>query len=133
MKISLTALALLLFLVSPSYAKKEWGVVADSDTHIFSIKYSTLELTTNKAGDDVAAAIGRGVSKKNKTILVEKWYVRTADCDAGYGKLVTLSTDGTFKYENDFALDGGNVASSMADGLCYFYKLVKKKRDENGI
>jgi hypothetical protein len=121
-----------LFVVAPVSASDEWIKIAESDTAKFSVKVATLEMATNKAGDDVVSAIGR-TEYADKKINVYKMYVRTTDCDAGYGKLVTLDTSGTFQYDNDFAFGSGNIGSSMAEALCYFYKAVQEERRKKSL
>ena len=127
-------LACVLVLAAASAAAAEkWIDLAASTDKTYSAKSGTFEIVTNKAGDEVVAVVGRVVNKKKDQTLVEKWYVRTADCRAGYGKLVTLTADGTFKFDNDFATDSGNVGSGIAESLCYFYEVVSKKQEEQGI
>lgn len=121
-----------LFIVAPVSASDEWIQIAESDTAKFSIKVATFEITTNKAGDTVVSAIGR-TENADKTINVYKMYVRTRDCDAGYGKLVTLDTSGTFLFENDFASGSGNIGSGKADALCFFHKAVQEEMQQKSL
>ena len=121
-----------LFIVAPVSASDEWIQIAESETAKFSIKVATLELTTNKAGDTVVSAIGR-TENADKTINVYKMYVRTADCDTGYGKLITLDTSGAFQYENDFASGSGNIGSAKAEALCYFHKAVQEEKKQKSL
>lgn len=120
------------FVTAQVTASDEWIHVAESDTAKFSIRAATFDLGTNKAGEDVVSAVGR-TENADKTIHVYKMYVRTSDCDASYGKLVTLDTSGTFQYENDFAFGSGNIGSSKAEALCYFYTVVEEERRKKSL
>lgn len=132
MKFKLAVTALALGISMQVGAKDDWIEIASSDKSSHSVKVGTLELVTNKAGEAVVVAVGR-VQYSDKTVDISKWYVRTADCDAGYGKLVTLSTDGSFLFDNDFATGGGSVGSAKAEALCTFYKAVKLERERKSI
>ena len=125
MKQKLLVAALLAGSLSVAHAEDQWAVVAASDTATHSVKIETFDLQTNRSGDEVVTVIGK-TENSDKTINVYKLYVRTADCQAGYGKLVTLSTDGTFQFDNDFASGSGNVGSAKAEAVCYFYKLMQE-------
>ena len=116
-----------------AHAQEEWIEVAKSSASSFSIKLSTLTFKRNKAEEAIVVGVGRSVDIKTRAVVIEQWYVRTDDCDAELGKLVTLSTDGTYLYENDFVFDGGNVASAKAESLCTFYKAVKENAEKKGI
>lgn len=122
----------LLLLADGAVGDDGWVTVGESEVSTDSIKLDTLELSTNKADERVAAAVGRQVSKTG-TVTIRKWYVRTADCEAGYGKLVTLSTSGEFIFDNDFAEGSGSMASGKAEALCYFYKAVKANREAKSL
>ena len=128
----IAALISLLLLPTHAQASEVWLSVGESETAKFSIKVSTLDFATNKAGESVVTAIGR-TENSDKTIDVYKLYVSFTDCDAGYGKLVTLETDGTFQFENDFAEGSGNIGSSKAEALCFFYKKAKERAQKKSL
>lgn len=110
-----------------------WVQTTSNDTHQFSIKKGTGEITKNKAGEDIFVVIGRMYGKKSKKIDLEKWYVTVADCLKKEGKLVTLSLAGDFMYENDFVFQGGSIASANAELICGGYDYAKQETLEKGI
>lgn len=75
----------------------------------------------------MVAAEGRVVNSTTTEITFRKWYVTVADCRTGHGKVVTLSLQGDYQFENDFVLDGGSVSSALAEMLCYDIVRNEKK------
>lgn len=130
-------LFLSLFLTSfavASAASDGWtDVFSRSDSEEYLAKTGSFEVTTTKGGDEVASVIGRVKSIKDKTITVEKWYVKTDDCAKGYGKLVTLSVSGEYKYDNSFAENDGSVGSTIAELICGVHKRIKEDEEKMGI
>lgn len=86
-------------------------------------------ISKSRAGLPVAVATGRVVSKKTTQVYFEKWYVTVQACAKGSGKLVTLTLEGDFKFENDYIAKGGNIASDLGDMLC----ILQKRQDGKGI
>lgn len=108
--------------VSSAYAAvtSEWVLIASTDTMKWEGRAKSWSQTKTNAGKDVAVATGRSTELKNRMISFEKWYVSIAECRAGSGKVITTDMAGNFKYDNEFVLQGGSVASSIADMLCSF-------------
>jgi len=133
----LTASVLLLPLQAQpaSPAQSEWiPITQDSDgVQFYSGKRGSYELTTTKAGIQVALFLGQVEDKKKKSVSYSKWYVSTADCDAGLGKLVVLKLNGDFDFESDFVAKGSNIASGIADAICSVYQADAKKKLGKGI
>lgn len=118
--------------VSASGSDK-WVTVSETDTETFSIKKDSFEHTTTKGGEEIAVVIGRTLSTKTKQVLLEKWYVRSADCRTGHGQLATLSVDGDFKYENPWVEDGGTAASSIAGVICSVHERVRQEEESKSL
>lgn len=105
----------------------EWLPLAESNTDKWEGHAGTRTRTTTRAGDEVVVAEGRVTNRLAHTIAFEKYYAKVDDCRTGSGKLVTLDMAGNYKFETDFVLHGGNVASSLAEMLCYAVSEADKK------
>lgn len=124
---------ILLVAACSSVMADDWVRTTSNDTHQFSIKKGTGEITKNKAGEDIFVVIGRVHGKKSKKIDLEKWYVNVADCLKKEGKIVTLSLAGDFMYENDFVFQAGSIASVNAEFICAGYEYAVQGALEKGI
>lgn len=98
----------------------EWIVLASANTMKWEGRAGSWTQSKNNAGQAVAVASGRVTDSKTSEITFERWYVPVTACRAQSGKITTTDMAGNFKYDNDFVLQGGNVASSIADMLCSF-------------
>jgi hypothetical protein len=121
------SLFVLFSLLSAFAYAQEWIPLSGTDELSWEGLTQSREIVTNKGGKQVYVLIGRVVNKKTKAITPEKWYVTTDDCENGMGKIVTLDMSGNYKYENDFLIGSGNVASSLAGMLCY--EVTKRKKE----
>lgn len=122
---ALAAVAALLFCTSTH--ADNWIPTANSDSADFSILKGSFIVSKNKAGEEVATVTGRIRGTATKTVVLEKWYVKTADCAQKQGKIVTVDMDGKFKYENDFVFEAGSIASVNAELICIVYKASQGK------
>jgi hypothetical protein len=113
----------------------EWVFVAENNdsTHIYSGKKGSFEITTTKSGIEVAMIVGQTENKRDETVIYNKWYVSTSDCEAGIGKLVVLKIDGSFSFESDYVSGGKNVASTIADTICQIYRVSLEDRQGKSI
>ena len=132
MKTLIGALAVLLFSIS-ALAEDGWSYVAGNDDMQMSGKHGSFQRIKNKAGQDVFVILGKGVNTRTKQVDLEKWYVRAADCARQQGKLVTLTIDGEYKYENDFVFGAGTIASGMAEFICGIDAAVKQNNNKKGV
>jgi hypothetical protein len=96
----------------------DWIELASTGETLWEGRAGTRLTKTTKGGTPIAIASGRVVHQKTKEITFYQWYVSIEHCRARHGKLVTVDMDGNFKFENDFVLNGGNVASALAEMLC---------------
>lgn len=112
--------AILLIFPVQAIAAEDWIVIASTDAMLWEGQARSLHAAKNNGGQDVVVASGRVIDKASKSIQFERWYVTISACRIGSGKLVTTDLAGTFQFENDFVLKGGNVASSLADMLCSY-------------
>lgn len=118
MKPIIVTIGLLSFFASIE-AAEPWIKVSESKETVFDVKAGSLERTvTDRTNEPIIAFLVRAKDKKSGTTEFEKNYVKLSDCKAGYGKLVTTDLNGKAKYSSDFVLDGGNVASTLAETLC---------------
>jgi hypothetical protein len=120
-------LSLVALCSSPLFAADDWIKISETDNATWEGRKGSLEKKTTKGGVNVIVAQGRIFNKKTKAIEFEQWYVSVDDCNAKQGKLVTLTLSGDYKLDNDFVENGGTVASSLADMLCYGIKQAKLK------
>ena len=127
----LTAVTLITAAIGAN-AADAWIEVAATDRGAWSIKSGSLQFVSNKSDEPIALVIGRFVNA-NKGVDLEKWYVRGTDCGRGMGKLVTLTLDGEFKYENDFVEDSDDVASVIATVICGISDEIIKKTEGKGV
>jgi opacity protein-like surface antigen len=123
------AVAALLIAFSASAVAAEWVPLGESDSGSWDGLAGSVEATTNRAGVKIRAAAGRVFDKKTKSYRFERWYVTVDSCRSGYGKIATTEMNGDFKFETDFVLGGGSIASALADILCYYVK----ESDQKGI
>ncbi len=108
--------------ISPAYAATggDWIMLASADTLKWEGRAGSWTQSKNNSGQAVAVASGRVTDTKTTMITFERWYVPITACRAESGKVTTTDMAGNFKYDNDFVLKGGSVASSIADMLCSF-------------
>ena len=106
---------------------EDWLVLASSDKGVWEGRKGTRVFGTTKGGVPIAVADGRIRWTQDKSVDFVRWYVSVQDCKQGYGKLVTLTMSGEFKYENDYVKNGGNIASALGDMLCYDVEQQKLK------
>ena len=119
-------IALVLGLAALSASAANWKTFAESTTHQFQGDISSIDFGTNNGDEPIVYIKGR-VIPPNGNIVNETWTVRFTDCDAGFGNLVTLSSDGgEFKTRDRFYVGGTNIANGIAGKLCYAYKRAKQ-------
>lgn len=113
----------------------EWVLIAkDFDDRMFySGKAGSYELTSTKSGAAIAIILGQIEDKKAKEVGYRKWYVTTADCEAGVGKLAHLKVDGTYIVETDYVSNGNSIGSRIGDVICGIYFDNKKAQEEKGL
>ncbi|MBN8816897.1 MAG: hypothetical protein J0J06_15800 [Sphingomonas sp.] len=110
-------------------AADDWIKLAESDNGTWEGRRGSAHFSKNNSGEEVVVASGRMTDLRTKQIYFEQWYVRVSACRNGSGKLVTADISGNFKWDTDFVLNGGNIASSLADMLCSFVQ----ERDGKGL
>ncbi len=108
---------------------QDWLNLAETDAMRWDGRAGTVGFGKNRGGENIVYAEGRRFAKDNNHIEFVKWYIKVSDCQRGHGKLVTTSMNGDFKWENDIVLQGGSVASSLADTLC----LALKRQTDKGL
>jgi hypothetical protein len=135
MKTWITAISFALVGTAVLADNDAWIAISGTKKHLYEVKRGSFERTTNKAGEEIGLVVARQTSQLDdpKQITLEKWYVRTSDCQRGMGKLVTLTLNGDFSYENDFIIDGGTVASTNAQTICEVLQLNKEAARKKGI
>lgn len=119
--------------VASAAGAEEWLDVASAKDMKFEARSGSFERSRTKGGKAVAAVLGRARDLKSTDITFEKWYVSEDDCIRGYGKLVTLTMNGEYKYETDYVAKGGNIASAIGDFVCGVLAYQVKARDDKGL
>lgn len=105
----------------------------NDNSDYFSAKRGSYEVVTTKQGTEVAMVLGQVEHKKKGTVEYVKWYVSTADCVSGIGKLVILKIGGDYISEADYVAKGENVASGIGDIICSIYLSDLEKKNGKGI
>ena len=116
-----------------AYAQQDWFAVAGTDESTWEVQNGSFEEVQTKGGELIAVVISRVTNKSTKRIDLRKTYVSLASCEKKMGKVVTLDLDGKFRYENDFLLGGGTVASGLAEFICEVHSIRVKAAEKKGI
>lgn len=129
---------IVLFLLSvlislPTVAEPEWVTVAESDDTAWAIQAGSLEQLKTKGGTPIIVVVGRIANGATRQIDLFKWYVSLEDCRGQMGKLVTLGIDGQYRFENDFVVGSGNIASAVAESICGAHQYRVNVREKKGI
>lgn len=128
MRCTKTFLALAIAMPLPAVAQ-DWLPLSEGSTFKFEGRRGTLKFSTNRAGIPVVTAMGRSINKANSNIAFEQWYVTVAECQQGFGTLITTDLNGDVISQNQFVEGGGNVASTLAEMLCG----AVKDREKRGL
>ena len=126
-------LSALAFVSTPTNAQQEWYEVASTDETFWEVQGGSFEEVKTKGGDPIAVVVSRATTRSTKRIDLRKSYVPLASCRNKMGKIVTLDLDGNFRYENDFVVGGGTVASAIAEFICDVYVIRVKALEKKGI
>lgn len=121
--------------ISQTKPQSEWILITQNsdDTKFYSGKRGSYELSSTKAGTPIALIMGQIEDKKAKNVTYSKWYVTTADCESGLGKLVLLKVNGDFDGETDYVAKGNNIASGIGDMICAIYLSNKREQEGKGV
>lgn len=121
--------------ISQTKPQSEWIWIGENSdgTKSYSGKKGSYELSSTKAGTPIALILGQIEDKKTKTVSYGKWYVATADCESGLGKLVVLKVNGDYDFETDYVGKGNNVASGIGDAICGIYLSNKRGQEGKGV
>lgn len=110
-----------------------WVTVVTAENNVtYEFKTGSFELSKNGAGETIGAVISR-TTMPDRSIRLNKKYVRTTECEAGQGKIVTLNLSGEFAYDNDFLFQGGTIASSLAEMLCVLLAMDRDERRKKSM
>lgn len=116
---NLLAIAITLCASTYAYAQAEWiDIASHNDGTKWAVQAGSLELSKTKGGVSIAVVVGRISNPNTSSITLNKWYASASDCSKKMGKIVTLDVGGDYKYENDFVIGAGNIASSIAEAIC---------------
>ena len=108
------------------WGQENWVKLSSTDEYNYEARAGSFERSvTEKTETPIVSMLIRSYNIKKKQYEFDKAYVRLTACEDGYGKLVTTGLDGRYKYDNDFVIDGGTVASKMAGILCLMAKSDK--------
>lgn len=130
----LTVLALATWCASALAQPTEWVTIAISrDNAAWDVQPSSLEFKKTREGVPVYVVVGRIRSGTNSRIDLYKWYVSVEDCNRGLGKVISLSISGDYRFDNDFVVGGGNIASSMAEAICESASFVREERAKKSL
>lgn len=127
------AMAIALCAATSTQAQTEWiNIASHNDGTKWAVQAGSLEFSKTKGGISIAVVVGRISDPNTSKISLNKWYVSAGDCSKKMGKVVALDISGEYKYESDFVLGSGNIASSMAEAICGAadYR-IKEKNDKS--
>jgi hypothetical protein len=126
----------LYFFTSCSFAiaqSDNWVEIASSEKEeYYGLKGSGI-ITKNKSGEAIVIITTKANSKINKSVTLEKLYVRISHCLKKQGKGVVLNMDGEYQYEYDFVFGAGSVGSEKAEVACSIYEKEKREKDKKGV
>ena len=132
-KLAAFLFAAMTFVSTLTNAQQEWYEVASTDETFWEVQGGSFEEVRTKGGDPIAVVVSRATTRATKRIDLRKSYVPLASCEKKMGKVVTLDLDGKFRYENDFVVGGGTVASAIAEFICDIYAIRVKALEKKGI
>lgn len=120
-------------LLATQAAAAEWVGIAESDRNSYSVLGGSLNVTTNRSGEEVVVVTGKDYDKGTNSVTLEKWYISTQHCSQGQGKAVVVNMDGQFKYQYDFIFGAGSVGSTKAEAICSAYQYRMKQTSGKGL
>ena len=101
---------------------------------VLEARAGSFDVRKNGAKEEIAVISGKAIrGNTNSRIDLEKWYVRTSDCVAKQGKVVTLTLDGEFKFDSDFIFDAGSIASGKAEFICSVFEYSKAEKRSKSL
>ena len=111
---------LLVFGLTGGYAiaDENWTLITTGDTKIFEARIGSLQHVYTGLGEPAAIILCRVIDIATKNVKFARYYVRFADCRAGFGKVGEADLSNRALSEADFVFDGGNVASAIAQTIC---------------
>ena len=116
--------------VSPSASADEgWWPVATTeksnrDETRFEVKLDSIKQVKNSSGQDAVVGIFRVIRKGSTSVELNQVLLR--HCEATYGTVVTMDTEGRSKTTTDFAFGAGNVAAAIAENLCVIVRPTRE-------
>jgi hypothetical protein len=113
---------------------RDWVLVTAAGSTTYEARDGTLEYLVASDQKPIAMLLFRVKDNVNQQTVFVRNYVRIADCQTGFGKLVTTDVNGNPTINTDFVFDGGNVASEIAKAICTAHSEIqktdgKRKRD----
>lgn len=128
------AMAIALFVATSAYSQVEWSNIStQNDGTRWDVKAGSLEFSTTKGGTSIATVVGRMTNPNTSDVSLSRWYVSANDCSRRMGKMVSLDVNGAFKFESDFVIGGGNVASAIAEVVCGAAAITLKARNDKSL
>lgn len=97
-----------------------WIEVSRAQNLVYEARSGSLEYSvTEKTKEPIIALTVRVRDlRPGGAITFEKNYVRAIDCANGRGNVVTTDLDGRARFQTEFMLQGGSVASQIAEIIC---------------
>ena len=122
------------FCFTNAQAQSEWTNVATSkDGTKWAIQNGSFEFSKTKAGIPIAAVVGRISDPNRNSVSLNKWYVSAEDCSKRMGKVVTTNVSGEYRFESDFVIGSGNIASAMAEAICNVADYIIKQNNDKSM
>ena len=136
MKRTILAVLLAASVTMPAQAQEQqWVPIAEAaGGAIWEMRKGSLQLLTGGAQTLVHMVTRKRWLDGRGSIAFERKLVSVDDCNAGFGKVVTVSLDIKQRlYDNDFITDGGTVTSALAEALCLGGAYLQRTQRESSL
>ncbi|MGC3985573.1 MAG: hypothetical protein QM777_13110 [Pseudorhodoferax sp.] len=124
--------AIVLSCLAFSAVAQDWVQVSGTDQFKDEVQKDSLQITTNRSGEEISAYTSRRVYKGGGRIEFSRWYVSIKDCGRGRGILTNLSINNVFQYDVEWEENSGKVSERLAMVSCaYAADIIRTKNDKS--
>jgi len=98
--------------------QSDWLSAGSTPTVNFYVRKGSGRFDRDVKGAAVYVAVFQTVDKQTREINSRQKYVTVTDCVRGFGKVVTTDTNGTYRYDNEFVMNGQSIVDVIGTALC---------------
>lgn len=135
MKKFILSLAIATSFVPVAFAQQnkdpDWAPLASNNSVFDHARHGSFEVTTNKAGEQVAVMLLRRSQTNQGMVSLFKVYIPVKHCLAGAGEMTYLRPSGEFLFTSDYISKSNTINSIAADFLCHVYGLYAAQQRTN--